>query len=54
MPQSFYYSMIGYTTFELLQVIIEYLEESPDASYEDLLNKIEVDVINIIIILYCT
>ena len=27
---------------ELFQVIIEYLEDSPDASYEDLLNKIEV------------
>lgn len=27
-----------------LQVIIEYLEDSPDASYEDLLNKIEVSI----------
>jgi len=27
---------------ELFQVIIEYLEDSPDDSYEDLLNKIEV------------
>ena len=26
------------------QVIIEYLEDSPDASYEDLLNKIEVSI----------
>lgn len=29
---------------KLFQVIIEYLEESPDASYEDLLNKIEVGI----------
>ena len=26
------------------QVIIEYLEDAPDASYEDLLNKIEVGI----------